>query len=122
VQAELTAAAANYENLSERDVVDRSAASLADGKTLGWMQGRNLPRVALVGLGVGALACARGPDEDWSVYEIDTELVRLSVRSGLFRTMPTCAPDMRIMLGEAAPRAPSPPHNLGPLGVGRSER
>ena len=63
--------------------------------------GGRLPRVALVGLGVGALACARAPGEDWSVYEIDPELVWLSVRSGLFRTMPTCAPDMRIVLGDA---------------------
>ena len=63
--------------------------------------GGRLPRVALVGLGVGALTCARLPGEDWSVYEIDPELVRLSVRSGLFRTMPTCAPDMRIVLGDA---------------------
>ena len=63
--------------------------------------GGRLPRVALVGLGVGALACARVPGEDWSVYEIDPELVWLSVRSGLFRTMSTCAPDMRIVLGDA---------------------
>jgi spermidine synthase len=63
--------------------------------------GGRLPRVALVGLGVGALACARGQGEDWSVYEIDPELVRLSVRSGLFRTMPICGPDMRIVLGDA---------------------
>jgi hypothetical protein len=63
--------------------------------------GGRLARVALVGLGVGALTCARAPGEDWSVYEIDPELVRLSVRSGLFRTMPTCAPDIRIVLGDA---------------------
>ena len=33
--------------------------------------GGRLPRVALVGFGVGALACARAPGEDWTVYEID---------------------------------------------------
>ncbi len=63
--------------------------------------GGSLPRVALVGLGVGALACASAPGEDWSVYEIDPELIWLSVRSGLFRTMSACGPDMRIVLGDA---------------------
>ena len=63
--------------------------------------GGRLSRVALVGLGVGALTCARLPGEDWRVYEIDPELVRLSVHSGLFRTMPTCAPDVPIVLGDA---------------------
>ena len=63
--------------------------------------GGRLPRVALVGLGVGAMTCARLPGEDWRVFEIDPELVRLSVHSGLFRTMPTCAPDVPIALGDA---------------------
>jgi len=63
--------------------------------------GRRLRRVALVGLGVGALACSREPGEDWTIYEIDPELVRVSTRSGLFRTMPTCAPDLKVVIGDA---------------------
>ena len=63
--------------------------------------GGRLSRVALVGLGVGALACSRAPGENWSIYEIDPELVRLSTESGLFRTMPSCAPDQRIVIGDA---------------------
>lgn len=58
-------------------------------------------RVALVGLGVGALSCSRQPGKSWSVYEIDPELVRLSTESGLFRTMPTCAPGQNIVIGDA---------------------
>ena len=64
-------------------------------------RGGRLPRVALVGLGVGALACSRAPGESWSIYEIDPELVRISTQSGLFRTMPTCGPDMQIIVGDA---------------------
>ena len=64
-------------------------------------QGGRLPRVALVGLGVGALACSRAPGESWSIYEIDPELVRISTQSGLFRTMPTCGADMRVIVGDA---------------------
>ena len=64
-------------------------------------QGGRLPRVALVGLGVGALACSRAPGESWSIYEIDPELVRISTQSGLFRTMPTCAPDIKVVVGDA---------------------
>jgi hypothetical protein len=63
--------------------------------------GGRLPRVALVGLGVGALACSRATGESWSLYEIDPELVRISTQSGLFRTMPTCAPDIKVILGDA---------------------
>jgi spermidine synthase len=39
--------------------------------------------------------------ESWSIYEIDPELVRISTESGLFRTMPTCGPDMRVVVGDA---------------------
>jgi len=63
--------------------------------------GGRLPRVALVGLGVGALACSRAPSENWNIYEIDPELVRLSTESGLFRTMPICAPDQKVVVGDA---------------------
>jgi len=63
--------------------------------------GGRLARVALVGLGVGALACGRAPGESWTVYEIDPELVRLSAESGLFRTMPMCARDQKIIVGDA---------------------
>jgi len=63
--------------------------------------GGKLSRVALVGLGVGALACSRKEGEDWTVYEIDPELVRLSTQSGLFRTMPTCGRDLKIVIGDA---------------------
>ena len=63
--------------------------------------GGRLPRVALVGLGVGALVCSRAPDETWAIYEIDPELVRLSTESGFFRTMPTCAPNQKVIIGDA---------------------
>jgi hypothetical protein len=63
--------------------------------------GGRLPRVALVGLGVGALACSRQADEDWTFYEIDPELVRIATTSGLFRTMPTCAAGQKVITGDA---------------------
>src|SRR5271170_6462053 len=63
--------------------------------------GGRLPRVALVGLGVGALLCSRDPEEEWNIYEIDPELVRISAESGLFRTMRTCAPNVNVVVGDA---------------------
>jgi hypothetical protein len=68
-----------------------------------------LTHVALVGLGVGALACSRAPDETWTFYEIDPELVRLSAESGLFRTIPTCAAGQKIISGDARLTLPDSP-------------
>ncbi|MFI5014639.1 MAG: spermidine synthase [Hyphomicrobiales bacterium] len=60
-----------------------------------------LPRVAIIGLGVGTLACYRHEGEDWRFFEIDPEVVRLATDASLFHYLSSCAPDAAIRLGDA---------------------
>ncbi len=60
-----------------------------------------LERVAVVGLGAGTLACHRQGAEDWTFYEIDPEVVRIARNPQLFRFMSECAPQAKIVLGDA---------------------
>ena len=63
--------------------------------------GGTLRRVALVGLGMGALSCQAAPGEAWSLYEIDPEVVRLATDRSLFRSLSLCAKDSSIVVGDA---------------------
>jgi hypothetical protein len=58
-------------------------------------------RAALVGLGTGALACYRRPNQHWSFYEIDPVVLSLARDSGLFHYLGDCAPDAPIVMGDA---------------------
>ena len=49
--------------------------------------GGTIPRVALVGLGVGALTCYRQPGEDWTIYELDPLIVDIARDRSLFRSV-----------------------------------
>ncbi len=60
-----------------------------------------LPIVHAVGLGVGTLACHRKPGEKFVFFEIDPEVVRLAKTPLLFSFMSSCAPQARIVLGDA---------------------
>ena len=57
-------------------------------------------RVGVVGLGVGTLACYRKPGQEWTFYEIDPEIARYS-RKGVFTFVEDCAPNSRIVIGDA---------------------
>ena len=57
-------------------------------------------RIGVVGLGTGTLACRYKPGEAWTFFEIDPAVVRYS-RQGTFSFLNTCAPDARIVLGDA---------------------
>jgi hypothetical protein len=57
--------------------------------------------VAAVGLGAGSVACYREQGENWTFFEIDPEVVRLARDPERFRFLSSCAPDMRIVLGDA---------------------
>ncbi|WP_456732085.1 fused MFS/spermidine synthase [Bradyrhizobium sp. USDA 3364] len=63
-------------------------------------QGR-LARVAVVGLGAGSLACHRRDGEDWTFFELDPHVVRIARDPALFHFLAECAPDIRIVLGDA---------------------
>lgn len=60
------------------------------------------PRVGVVGLGAGTLACLSRPRQEWEFYEIDPDVVRVANDSRRFTYMRDCAPEgAAITLGDA---------------------
>ena len=57
-------------------------------------------RVGVVGLGTGTLACHRRPGQHWTFFEIDPVIERFS-RRGVFTFLRDCAPDARVVIGDA---------------------
>jgi len=57
-------------------------------------------RVAVVGLGVGTLACYRQPDEVYEFFEIDPTILDYS-DDGRFTFMQKCAPNATTHIGDA---------------------
>ena len=62
---------------------------------------RPAPRVAIVGLGAGAIAGYRPPGAPWDFYEIDPVVVRLAREAGLFDFLPAGSPGAEVILGDA---------------------
>jgi hypothetical protein len=62
--------------------------------------GGKIPRVALVGLGVGALTCYRQPGEAWTIYELDPLIVDIARDKSLFRSVRSCAPNTPTVIGD----------------------
>ena len=56
--------------------------------------------IGVVGLGVGTLACYRRPGQVWTFYEIDPQVLEYS-RRGLFTFVESCAPQARMVIGDA---------------------
>ncbi len=65
-------------------------------------------RVGVVGLGVGTVACYRQPGQDWTFFEIDPAVVRYS-QDRTFTFLSECAPDARILIGDARLRLTEEP-------------
>ena len=63
-------------------------------------QGGTLKRVALVGLGVGALSCYRTPGETWTFYELDPLVASVASDPRLFRTLAQCAGGVKLVIGD----------------------
>ncbi len=61
----------------------------------------SLARVAVVGLGVGSLACHAKAGEQFRFYEIDPEVARIARNPTKFRFLSSCAPQNDIVLGDA---------------------
>ena len=57
-------------------------------------------RVAVVGLGTGSLACYHQPGQHWLFFEIDPLVLEYS-RNRTFTYLTECAPDARVVLGDA---------------------
>jgi spermidine synthase len=62
--------------------------------------GGQIPQVALVGLGMGALTCKSVPGEAWTIYELDPLIVDIARNRGLFRSLSMCAPKAGIVVGD----------------------
>jgi hypothetical protein len=76
--------------------------AIADGiDAVRQARGGVLRDVAVVGLGTGSLACQMRPGEAWDFYEIDPYVVRIAQDTSRFGFMSECAPDARIVMGDA---------------------
>ena len=57
-------------------------------------------RIGVVGMGTGTLLCYRQPGQSWTMYEIDPKVVEYSDQ-GVFTFRRDCAPDSRVVIGDA---------------------
>ncbi|MCC6890776.1 MAG: fused MFS/spermidine synthase [Hyphomicrobiales bacterium] len=57
--------------------------------------------MAVVGLGTGALACRGRPGTSVTYYEIDADIARIARDPTLFNYISECAPDTRVVIGDA---------------------
>lgn len=62
--------------------------------------GGKLAKVAVIGLGMGSLACHSQPGETWDFFEIDSEVVRIARDKQLFRTFSECTPGAKVVVGD----------------------
>jgi hypothetical protein len=58
-------------------------------------------RLAVIGLGTGTLACHTEPGDTLHYYEIDPAVVRIASDPRYFTYLSSCAPDAKIILGDA---------------------
>lgn len=58
-------------------------------------------RVAVIGLGTGTLACYAQKGDTWTFYEIDQSIVDIATDRRYFTFKTACAPDAKIILGDA---------------------
>ena len=56
---------------------------------------------AVIGLGTGALACQVRPGDTLTYYEIDPDVVRIARDPKLFNYISECAPETKVVLGDA---------------------
>ena len=57
--------------------------------------------IAIIGLGAGAMACYREPEQTLTYYEIDPLVARLARDPRWFTILSQCAPEANIVLGDA---------------------
>lgn len=57
--------------------------------------------VAVIGLGTGSLACTVRPGDTLTYYELDPDIVRIARNPKLFNFVSECAPDIKIVIGDA---------------------
>jgi SAM-dependent methyltransferase/lipoprotein signal peptidase len=57
--------------------------------------------IGIVGLGTGTLSCYAQPGQDWRFFEIDPAMVRIARNPRIFTFLSRCAPQARVILGDA---------------------
>jgi SAM-dependent methyltransferase len=57
--------------------------------------------VGIVGLGTGTLSCYAQPGQDWRFFEIDPAMVRIARDPSIFTFLSRCAPQAKVVLGDA---------------------
>jgi SAM-dependent methyltransferase/chromate transport protein ChrA len=76
------------------------------------------PAIGVVGLGTGTLSCYASPGQDWTFFEIDPAIVRIASDPSRFSFLSRCAPQARVVLGDARlSLARQPPGRLDLLAV-----
>ncbi len=74
------------------------------------------PRIGVVGLGSGTLSCYAFPNQSWTFFEIDPAMVE--VARNRFTFLNRCAPQARIVLGDARlSLSRQPPNSIDVLAV-----
>jgi spermidine synthase len=58
-------------------------------------------RIAVLGLGVGTLACYAIPGQIWSFYEIDPLVIDIARKQGWFTFLVNCTPNAAMHIGDA---------------------
>lgn len=66
-------------------------------------------RVAIVGLGTGAIACYGRPGERWTFYEIDPLVERIAREPAYFTYLRDCPPQTDVVIGDARLRLAAAP-------------
>lgn len=65
------------------------------------LRGRPLNRIAIVGLGTGALACYGTAEDSWTFYEIDPLVADIARNPRWFTYLQDCAPRTDVVIGDA---------------------
>lgn len=58
-------------------------------------------RLGLIGLGSGSTACSKRQGDPMTIFEIDPMVVRFSTQTRIFTFVPQCAPDAKLVTGDA---------------------
>lgn len=58
-------------------------------------------QAGVIGLGMGSTTCYAKPGQSWTVFEIDADVVKAATDPNLVGFVNRCAPDARIVLGDA---------------------
>ncbi len=76
------------------DIVINAARSLKAGPM----------NVSMIGLGIAGTTCFEEAGDDWTYFEIDPKVVEIARDPELFSFIENCAPDARVLVGDARQR------------------